>query len=219
MNNAMHPANRGGIIRELLRTPVFKDIIRNNTHALQYGSGSTMVKTVMGQDPEVFLNLAVSTPALVNIFTRALAELGQQLKSQYPPDTLAVFMESILGEIDTGSLKQCGLVWKDLISSLLRSSPEVMKKLAGKALSAGPATAAQTIDILSRALNSLERGSPGALSGFITDMLLHVDRPGASNAARLIAGAVLDQKWHVCSRLFGLMLSRIRKRFTLRRSC
>jgi len=218
MNNAVHTPRQGGVIREILKTPFLKDILRNNVTALKSGSGSTMVRTVMRQDPEVFLTLAVSAPSLVNIIIRAFAELGQQLKTQYPPDILAPFMESIFKEIDTDAINQCGAVWKELIGALLKSSPEVMGKLAEAALTSGPAAAAQTIDMISRTLNSLEKDRPGAVGGFITDMLSRVDRPGASGAARIVAEAVLDQKWHVCSWLYGLARHRIKKRFAHQRS-
>lgn len=216
MNNPVQTPKQGGIIGELLKTPVFKDILRNNLKGLQYGSGSTMIKTIMGRDPEVFLNLASSTPSLANIIIRSLAELGAQLKKQYPPDTLATFMGSILKEIDKDSLMQCGTVWKELIGSLLQSSPEVTGKIISSALASGPAVTAGAINAVSNTLNSLEKDRPGALSAFITDMLLHIDRPGASGAARLVAGALLDQKWHVCSWLFGLAVHRIKKRFAPR---
>lgn len=217
MNNPVHIPRQGGVIKELLKTPVFKDIFRNNATALRYGSGSGMIRSIMGQDPEVFLNLAVSAPSLVNILIRALAELGRQLKQQYPPDTLVVFMESILKEIDTDSLKQCGTVWKELIVSLLKSSPQQVEKLISLALSSGPAVAAEAIDTFSRTVNTLEKDRPGAISGFITDMLLQIDRPGASDAARLVAEAVLDQKWHLGSWLFGLAKHRIKKRISRQR--
>lgn len=213
MNNTMRKERQGGILDELLKTPVFKDLIRSGARSMGHGNGRSLVKTIIGRDPEVFLSLVVTAPAMANVLIRALAELGTQLRNQYPPETLAPFLESMLGDIDTDSLKQCGREWKELLGSLLAASPDVVNKLADKILSSGPALTAQGINTAARGLNSLEENRPGTVSSFMSRTLDQVNRQAASSALAIVAGAVLDQKWGVLSWFFRLARARIKKRF------
>jgi hypothetical protein len=213
MNSPVMKEKGRGILEELLRTPVFKDIIRAGTRSLSHADASRAVRTLMGQDTEAFLNLVSAVPALANIFIRAFAELGVQLGNQYPPETLAAFLESLLGEVDTGSLRQCGQVWTELLGALLKASPEAVGAILDRALSSGPAVAARGVDSFTRALNRLEENRPGAVSSFMARTLGAMDRPAASSALGIVAGAMFDQKWHVFSWILGFVRSRIGKRF------
>jgi hypothetical protein len=213
MNSSITRQRGNGIISELLKTPVFKDLLRSGARSLAHGDGGSLVREIMGQDPEAFLALAVSTPSAANILIRACAELGAQLKNQYPPELLASFLQSVLREVDTDSLGRCGQVWGELLASLLKASPETVGALADKAISAGPAWTARGIDSLAGALNRLEAEKPGTASSFLARALARIDRPAAASALGVVLGAVMDQKWNLFPWLFGFVRMRIRKRF------
>jgi hypothetical protein len=208
----------GGIVQELLRTPLIKDILRSSLTSVKHKDGKAMIHTLMGQDPEVFLSLAVTIPALLNLIVRSIAELGRQMKAQYAPGILTAFMESLAREIDTVSLKECGIVWKDLAASLWKASPEARKALLDAGLAKGPGIGAQGINALSRVINDLERGRPGALSALLSGVLAEVDKAEWSRASHTLAGAFLDQKWHVLSWSLRLLAGRIREKTGRKRS-
>ncbi len=212
MNNSGTTIHQGGVVEELLKTPVFKDILRNGARNIHYAKGSDMVRTVMGQDPEVFLNLMSAIPGLLNVIIRASAELGTQLKNQYPPVTLIGFLESMLSEIDTESLKKGASAWKDLIISLL-AHPETKTRIITIVLSSGPTLKAHAFNALFALINSLEKERPGSLSTFMKEFLTRIDPDEASKATQTFAGAILDQKWHIVPWVFSLAKARIIKRF------
>jgi len=204
---------RKGIIRELLRTPVCKDILRENLQAVRSMDGRPLVRALMEEDPEVFLGLIASTPSLANALLGSLAEIGERLENQFPPGVLAPFVQSLAKEIDADSARRCGTAWKSVAGSLWEASPEFRAEAMRLALTAGPKIMGGGITALAGALNSLERDRPGTVSSFMTGMFASIDRPEVSKAAKILAGALLDQKWHLFSWLSGLVLARIRKRF------
>lgn len=207
-----------GVIRELMRTPVFKDILRENLKAVHSMDGRTLIRALMEEDPEVFLGLTATIPSLANAFLGSLAELGERIDNQFSPGVLTAFMESLAGEIDVEAARRCGAAWKNIVSSLWEASPEFRMEIMRLALTAGPKVMADGINSLAQGVNSLERERPGTISSFMADMFSRLDRPGISNGTKTLAGAFLDQKWHLCSWLFGLALNRIQKRLGMRGS-
>ena len=147
-----------------------------------------------------------------------MAELGRQMNTRYSPEILTEFMESLAGEIDTDSLKECKTVWKDLLISLWAASPGARGALLDAVLSKGPGIGAQSINSLSRSINALERDRPGSISAFLSQTLAQVDRGEWSRASQSLAGALLDQKWGVLLWSWRLLKGRIRKRFGGERS-
>lgn len=218
MTTPQQNRDQGGILQELLRTPVVKDILRSGLTSVRHADGRSAVRTVMGQDPEVFLGLAATAPAAMNLLIRSMAELGRQMNTRYSPEILTEFMESLAGEIDTDSLKECKTVWKDLLISLWAASPGARGALLDAVLSKGPGIGAQSINSLSRSINALERDRPGSISAFLSQTLAQVDRGEWSRASQSLAGALLDQKWGVLLWSWRLLKGRIRKRFGGERS-
>jgi len=203
---------QGGIVQEMLRTPVVKDILRTSLRAVGHRDGRNTIRTVMSQDPEVFLGLAVTIPAALNVLVRSLDELGRQIKAQYAPGVLAAFLESLARDIDTEAAKECKAVWKDLGSSLWESSPEARKELLDTALAKGPQICSQGINILARAVNDLERQRPGALGAFLSEVSERTDRAEWASAAQTLARPFLDRKWHLLAWMWRLVTGMVRKK-------
>lgn len=203
----------GGILREVLGTPVFKDILRTNLNHVNPSSGSDLVKTLMGQDPEVFLALVSTLPAIVNALTRACLELGVQLQDKFPAELLKSYLEALYRDLDTKDLKECGKVWGGLVSSLWEASSELRAGATRSILTAGPKVVADAVNGLARSVNAFNRGNPGAVSIFLASVLKDLDREEVRQATHSLAGAFLDQKWHVASWAWGLARSRVKKRF------
>jgi hypothetical protein len=204
--------DRSGILRELIRSPLFKDILRVNLNEMNPKTGSQMVKTLLGQDPEVFFDLISSLPVLINTLISAFTELAIQLKDKYPPEMLKSFLMSLAEDIDKDAARQCGKAWMELLSSLWGASPELRQAATGFILSSGPKIKAGVINSLARFVNAVTHNNPQAFSTFIASVLRNIDGPEVSKATLTLTGAFLDQKWHLTSWAWQLIKGRVRKR-------
>jgi hypothetical protein len=203
---------RGGILKELLRTPVYKDILRTNLNAMSSRTGSSLVKTFMGQDPEVFLSLVSSLPMLANSLISASAELAIQLKDKFPSETLISYLEALFDDIDKTGLEKCRTSWSELFASLWGTSPDFRDRARKIILASGPEAVACWINFIARTINNTTRQDPHALSTFISGVLNNLDSREIRKATQSLAEAFLDQKWHLASWTWQLAKSRMRKR-------
>jgi hypothetical protein len=214
MNQAGPSTHPGGeILKALLRSTLLKDLIRIRMNAAHPESGRTMVKTLLGDDPEVFFGIAGGLPAMVNSALGALTELAVQLKDKYPPDLLKTFLLSLLEDIDRDAAKECGRAWAGLAKSVLQASPDLKARAVGILLDRGPGIKAGAINAFSRFMNEITRDDPQAFCRFLSEVFEKVDNRELGRAAAAIANALLDQKWHLASWGFDLVKGRIKRRF------
>ena len=205
--------DRSGILRELIRSPLVKDILRVNLNEMNPKTGSQMVKTLLGQDPEVFFGLISSLPVLINTLISASTELAIQLKVKYPPEMLKAFLTSLYDDIDKDALRQCGKAWTELATSLWKASPELRQAATGFLLSSGPEIKAGAINGLARFVNTVTQNNPQAFSTFIARTLSNIDAREVGKATHTLAGAFLDQKCHLTLWVWNLVRNRVKKRF------
>ncbi len=205
--------DRGGILKSLMRSTLVKDLIRVKMNSLHPGSGREMVKTLLGDDPEVFLGVSGGLPVFINSVTGALTELAIQLKDKYPPELLKSFMASLVDDIDREALGECGKAWAGLASAMIKASPELETTLIRALLSEGPRIKAGAINAFSRFVNGITRDDPQAFSRFIATVMENVDGEELAKAATTMTNALLDQKWRLASWTWNLVRGRVKKRF------
>jgi hypothetical protein len=125
------------VLREVLRTPPFREVLRLHRSELQRGGGRALVQTLLQEDPEVWLGLVSATPSLVNTITESLTELGRELAA-LPPGLVDGYLEEVVREIDRGTLRDLPVVWAPILA---RGLPGVLNLLldsvAGVAASLG----------------------------------------------------------------------------------
>ena len=205
--------NRSGVIKGIIRSPLFKDILRTNLNEVDPRTGSSFVKTLMGEDPEVFFGLISSLPMFINVLIKASTEFAVQLKDKYPPEMLKAFLTSLYDDIDKDALRQCGKAWTELAASLWKASPELRQAATEFLLSSGPKIKAGAINGLARSINAITQNYPQAFSIFIASVLRNIDGHEVGKATHTLAGAFLDQKWHLTSWVWNLVRNRVKKRF------
>ncbi len=205
--------NRSGVIKGIIRSPLFKDILRTNLNEVDPHTGSSFVKILMGEDPEVFFGLISSLPVFINVIIKASTEFAVQLKDKYPPEMLKAFLTSLYDEIDKDALRQCGKAWTELALSQWKTSPELRQAATGFLLSSGPKIKAGAINGLARYINAITQNNPQAFSIFIGSVLRNIDGKEVGKATHTLAGAFLDQKWHLTSWAWNLVRNRVKKRF------
>lgn len=91
------------ILRELLRTPRFKKMVNVLLSQLDPENVALVVRTLVWEDPEFFLSLLGSAPALINMGVNGLAETCLQL-GNFPTGLLASFLAQTTEELDAESL-------------------------------------------------------------------------------------------------------------------
>ena len=206
-----------GILSEVLKTPVCKDQLRSWLNMGNPSSGRSLMRTLMWQDPEVFLSLVSALPSLLDALVDACAEMGAQLREKFPPELLSRFTLSIASQIDTARLKECSNIWGELLGDLWTASPDQRERLRAFVVETGPKTLGQGINALAGGLNALEASHPGIVSTFFRDLLDGLDRDEIGKATHTLADALLDQKWRLGSWMLELAGRRIRRRFGCRR--
>ena len=203
---------QGSILKALMRSTFVKDLIRINMSSMHPDSGRNAVKTLMGDDPEVFFGVTSGLPVVVNTLTGALTELATQLKDKFPPELLKSFMLSLADDIDRDAARECGKAWAALASAMLKASPELRPLAVRTLLAEGPKLKAGAINAFSRFVNGITRDDPQAFSRFVSAVIGNVDEEEIGRAAAAMANAFLDQKWHIASWTLRLVKGRVKKR-------
>jgi len=106
-NNAVMPAE-SGVMKEVLRTPFVKDLIRMNLQNIKPDKTHPVVNALIWQDPEIILSVLGSIPPVFNSCTGALAEVGKQINEKFSPELLRDYIGSILKDIDNGRIESPG---------------------------------------------------------------------------------------------------------------
>jgi len=92
------------LLASLLAQPEVKESLRLALADIDPDSGSRLVRTFMGADPEVGLTVAGAVPGLVNLVLKALLELVVTIRRSFPAPLLAGFVDSLLKDVNTQDL-------------------------------------------------------------------------------------------------------------------
>jgi len=200
-----------GIIKEIMKTPMFKDILKNHLRSTDRSSGRKTTKTILWQDPEVLLGLTGSMPDIINLIVDSLDELGEQLKEKYPPELIAGLMESLYKDIDRSSLKRCINTWSDLGRDIWSSSSGARSSALNAIQTKGPGFIAGALNNAAKRINSIEAENPQLISAFLKDTISNIDGPEFNKASHTLTNAILDQKWGITSWLFERLRMKLHK--------
>lgn len=118
------------VLREIIRTPVFMEIIKTNIAEVDPESAREMVRALLWQDVNLSLSLLGASPAMVNYLVEALLELGRQLNT-FPEPLLQEFMLQMSDDLTTGRLGDFPEVYGPLLEKALFSNPEIRARVAG----------------------------------------------------------------------------------------
>jgi len=172
------------LMREVIRTPAFLEIIKTNMVALDPEGARLAVRTVLWEDPELTLSLAGTAPEAINYLVEAVLELGRQLE-QFPAPLLDAFLDQLIGGIDTGSLREVPAVYGPLMEKM------GFPQRAASALSAA-------VNALARAINRTAAQNPQ----FLRDSMEAVDGGEVARAAWAIARSMALWGFSAAKELF-----------------
>ena len=109
------------ILRELLRTPRFRESARILLDGLDPGEAAALVKTLWSEDPELFLGLLSGLPSLASAAIEGGAEL-LRIIAYFPPELRESLAAGITAEFDAERLGEAAallLRGVDLLASRL----------------------------------------------------------------------------------------------------
>lgn len=145
------------VMREVIRTPAFLEIIKTNMAAVDPEKAGAAVRTVLWEDPELALSLMGTGPEVVNYLVEAVLELGRQM-NQFPGPLLDAFALQMAGRLDSEKLAAVPGVWRPVMEKTDLASRA--KAMMARAINAG-----------ARAVNDTARSNPY----FLRDSLAGID--------------------------------------------
>jgi hypothetical protein len=86
-------------MRELIRTPKFKETVIILLNSIDPPAARSLVRTLFWQDPGLLMSVMGSLPALINVGSEALAEVAAQMNTM-PAPLLRDFLDRVVGGID-----------------------------------------------------------------------------------------------------------------------
>jgi hypothetical protein len=87
------------ILRELLRSPRFKQTMNILLREMDPENVSLLVRTLVHEDPDFFLGLLGATPSLINVGVKGLVETTREMLG-FPPELLEGFLTETAEELD-----------------------------------------------------------------------------------------------------------------------
>ncbi len=208
----------GGILKEILRTPLFKDILRDYLNNIDPKGGPVFVKTLVWEDPEVILSVMGALPAIINWVIGAISELAKQVGPAFPPQLLKSFIVNIGDDIDTDTLKDGLSAYGTLVKGVLDESPELGSALINAIKGPGVKAAGKGITSASRYINKIQREDPNLIGDIISGVISNIDEREFTKASMGLVNAVLDQKLPLVSWAWRLTSGRIRYKFRNKRN-
>lgn len=105
------------VLREIIRTPAFLEIIRMHARDLDPEDARELVRTFLWEDVELSLSTVGSISEVVNYLAAAVLELGRQMNN-FPGTLLEQYVSQAVSEIDTDVLRQYPEVFGPLLENL-----------------------------------------------------------------------------------------------------
>jgi len=116
------------VIREIIRTPVFLEMIKADADQRNPDAARQMVQTLLWEDASLSLGLMGASPAVMNYIIEALLEIGRQL-NEFPDAILSEFLSQMAGDVSSGRLRELPEVYGPLLERIVLSNPEMREKL------------------------------------------------------------------------------------------
>ncbi len=117
-----------GVVRELIRTPGFKELLLIHLRDISPASASELVKAAMWEDVAFTMSVLGASPKMVNWLVEALIELGVQLNN-FTLDILRDFLVKLGQDLDIEKLRELPGAYAPLVNELLLDDREALDGL------------------------------------------------------------------------------------------
>lgn len=117
-----------GLVRELIRTPGFKELLLLHLRDINPDNARELVKAAIWEDVVFTMSALGASPQLVNWLTEALIELGVQLNN-FTLDILRDFLVQLGKDMDVEKLRELPGAYAPLVNDLLLDDREALDGL------------------------------------------------------------------------------------------
>jgi len=173
------------VLREIIRTPAFREILKLHVDSIDPASAGEMVRTLIQEDPNLSLSLMAASPRMVNYMVEALLEVGRQAGG-FPPELMDEFVQQVSQEIDTNAMLRLPEVYKPLLERVSAANPEMREKVA---------------DGMFAAIN-------GFIRAYVSILRNMQDGAGDSAKSRTIDGEALGEAFSLSTRALNRSIAR-----------
>ena len=116
------------VMRQLLKTPAFKELLLLSMKDIDADEPRELVKTIMWEDSALSFSTLGALPHDLNFLAAFMDELGLQLQ-QLPPEMFRQFVAEMEEKLDKDTLKNLPSAYLPLIESLIWEDAENRKRL------------------------------------------------------------------------------------------
>lgn len=228
------------VVREILRTPAFKDLIMLELAGPSSAGARELLRALLWEDSALFFSLLSSLPRHFNFTVEFLDELGKQL-NQIPPEMLRQYLSQMGANLDKGSLQAMVHTFTALAEKLIAENTQVKQHLRGEAFGAINSFMATSANAINRLGEKEAFGEdagngkgidPEALGALINSLAGWIARTASKNpdffrtvasrtdpktmreAFDMFFNACLDMGILRVSWIFGSLFSRIKEKIT-----
>jgi hypothetical protein len=117
-----------GVVRELIRTPAFKELLLIHLRGINPENARELVKAALWEDVAFSMSIMGASPGLINSLAEALVELGVQLNN-FTEDILKDFMVQLGRDIDVETIKSIPAAYAPMANKLLLEDREALDGL------------------------------------------------------------------------------------------
>lgn len=183
------------VLREILRTPAFVEIIKVNSDGLDPKNARALVRTALFEDSSLSLGLLAKSPEAINYAVEALYEMILQLE-KFPPDLLDQFVSQIIDDLDGAAFSRVSAAATGSLSRILSDNPSAKQKMIDSLVYAVNRVTKNAVEYLGNSEQSKGSLLGGALEKLDVDSLAEV----VSLSAGLM-NKTLDENPEVFSRI------------------
>ncbi len=164
------------MLREALRTPAYREILRLHAREIRRGQGADLVRVALQQDREIWLGLTSTTPPMVDDLVQSLSVLGQQLAAM-PEPLVDGYLAQLVAELDREALTALPAIWAPLLARALPGALNLaFDATAGVAETMIGMPPAERTAALRRALQSVDSCRAARAINHLTALVLAVQR-------------------------------------------
>jgi hypothetical protein len=203
----------GSVLGEIIRTPLFKDMLNNYLSEIDPKRGSATAKVILWEDPQLVLSLLASIPVMVSWIVAFLGELGNQTSDKFSPQLVKGYMTSMWEDIDKDAMEECLKTYGRLIKGLLDESPEFQRAVLEAMKGPVAIGTGKGINSAVKYVNDINRQDPMFLKKVFSGVMSTIDGKEFAEASTSLVNAALDQKPPVVSWGWRLVKMRIKRKF------
>ncbi|TFG38447.1 MAG: hypothetical protein E4H39_00250 [Syntrophobacterales bacterium] len=204
---------KGSVLAEIIRTPLFKEILNNSLRDIDPARGATAARTLLWEDPQLILSMVSALPLILNWIIEFLGEVGRQTSGKFSPQLMKSYGLAVGGDVNKEALRDCVDTYNRLIKELLNETPELQRAVLAAVKGPIASATGKGINSTVRYINVINREDPMYLQDLLSGVASNVDREEFATASTSLVNAVLDQKPPLFSWGWNLFAGRIKKKF------